>query len=497
MTLAAETTHRASHLYIDGAWVAPDGGRVEELVNPATEETFGTAPVGSLVDAESAVAAARRAMDDGPWPTMDRRERSRHLLAFHECLASRVDELAELVVLEAGATQTAARHHHVLTSLKYLLYCAEEAARDFSRSLPTSVTPTPSGTKVLGASVALREPAGVVAAITAFNFPFYLNIQKVGPALAMGNAVVLKPSPYTPLEALVLADAAEAAGLPPGVLNVVTGGTEIGEFLTTDPRVDLISFTGSDAVGIRIMQQAATTLKRVLLELGGKSAMIVRPDADLAGAVATGLGNTITQSGQGCVLTTRHLVHNSIRAEYVARLSEAFAGVRVGDTSDPDTVMGPLIRESQRARVERYVASGVSDGATLAFGGKRPAHCPRGFFFEPTLFDNVDNRSSLAQEEIFGPVAAVIGYDDDDEAIRLANDSIYGLGGHIWSKDAGTAFEMAKRIRTGQVLINGGSGTTNPWDPFGGIKRSGIGRELGEEGFLEFTEVKTIRFHAG
>jgi aldehyde dehydrogenase (NAD+) len=313
----------------------------------------------------------------------------------------------------------------------------------------------------------------------------------------MGNTVVLKPSPYTPLEALVLGEAAEAAGLPPGVLNVVTGGTEVGTMLTADPRVDLVSFTGSDAVGARILAQAAPTLKRVLLELGGKSALIVRADADIEAATDAGVFATTNQAGQGCVLWTRHLVHNAVKDAYVGRLTEKLSAVVVGDTADPATTMGPLIRESQRARVSGYVEKGLAEGGTLVLGGRRPAHCERGFFYEPTLFTDVDNRSTIAQEEIFGPVSAVIGFDDDDEAVRIANDTVYGLSGHIFSRDAGTAFEMASRLRTGQVLVNGGNGTTNPWDPFGGVKRSGIGRELGEEGFLEFTEAKVIRFRAG
>jgi aldehyde dehydrogenase (NAD+) len=494
---ATITSDAANRLYIDGEWLEPAEGATEDVINPATETSFATAAVGTTKDADRAIVAARRAMDDGPWPTMAPAERSRRLLAFHDHLAGRVDELVELVTHETGAIAVAARNHHVVSSLNYFRWCAEQAARDFTKSSPPMVTPTTAGSSVLGASAILREPAGVVAAITAFNFPFYLNLQKLGPALATGNAVVLKPSPFTPLQALVMGEAAAAAELPAGVLNIVTGGPDVGTMLTTDPRVDLVSFTGSDAVGVKIMQQAAGTLKRVLLELGGKSAMIVRADADLEAAAQTGLWNTITQAGQGCVLCTRHLVHNSVRADYVARAAELFSAVRVGDPTDPRTGMGPLIRETQRQRVERYVRTGVDEGAELVSGGRRPPTCERGFFYEPTLLDDVDNSSTVAQQEIFGPVAVVIGFDDDDQAVRLANDSNYGLGGHIWTSDTGLAFEMARRIRTGQVLINGGNGATNPWDPFGGVKRSGIGRELGEEGLAEYTEVKTVRFHAG
>jgi aldehyde dehydrogenase (NAD+) len=496
MALTTETP-KPDGLYIGGRWVEPSGVTFDELINPATEEVFATAPVGSTADCEAALAAARRAADEGPWPTMARRDRSRILQDFHDHLAGRVDELAELVRLEAGAPLAAARNAHVLTSLKYLAFCAEQAARDLSRAQPATVASTAAGTKVLGSSVTLRDPVGVVAAITAFNYPFYLNLQKLGPALAMGNTVVLKPSPYTPIEALVLAEAAEAAGLPPGVLNVVTGGVDIGAMLTTDPRVDLVSFTGSDTVGAQIAAQAAPSLKRMLLELGGKSALIVRADADLDAASDSGVFSNINQAGQGCILWTRHLVHNSVKDDYLSLLTQKLSAVVLGDTADPATQMGPLIRASQRDRVEHYVEKGLAEGAKLVLGGRRPPQCRRGFFYEPTVFAEVDNRSTIAQEEIFGPVTVVIGFDDDDEAVRLANDTVYGLSGHIYSRDTGTAYEMAGRLRTGQVLINGGNGTTNPWDPFGGVKRSGIGRELGEEGFLEMTEAKVVRFHAG
>jgi aldehyde dehydrogenase (NAD+) len=320
---------------------------------------------------------------------------------------------------------------------------------------------------------------------------------KLGPALAAGNTVVVKPAPYTPLSALVLAEAVEAAELPPGVVNVITGGPDVGHQLTTDRRVDLVSFTGSDTVGAAIMAQAAPSLKRVLLELGGKSPLIVRHDADLELAAQLGVQSFTFHAGQGCALTTRHLVHRDLVDAYQERVVAMVSRMRVGDPADPDTQMGPLIRPVAVERTERYVAEAVTAGAEVLTGGRRPPAADAGFFYEPTLLGAVDNTWPVAREEVFGPVAVVIPFADDDEAIALANDSDYGLDGHVVSADAGAAFELATRLRTGGVSINGGAGWTNPAVPFGGYKRSGIGRENGEAGLDEYTQLKTIKYHAG
>ncbi|HEV7861987.1 MAG TPA: aldehyde dehydrogenase family protein, partial [Acidimicrobiia bacterium] len=353
---------------------------------------------------------------------------------------------------------------------------------------------------------------GVVAAITPFNFPFLLNVWKVGPALAAGNTVVLKPSPFTPFSALVLAAAAEAAELPPGVLNVVTGGPEVGQLLTTDPAVDMVTFTGSDLVGAAIMGQASPTLKRVLLELGGKSALIVRADADLDLAAATGAHHLTFQAGQGCALCTRHLVHTAVVGDYTERLVARLAAVRVGDPADPATGMGPLIRPAAVDRVDAYVTAAREQGATVVTGGARGtgsgaepgggvagggAKTGAGWFYEPTLITGVDNAWPIAQEEIFGPVGVVIPVADDDEAVRVANDSPFGLSGAVFSRDVGAAYELACRLRTGEVNLNGGAGIMSAEAPFGGFKRSGLGRELGEAGLLEYCQTQTIKFHAG
>ncbi|HEV7443455.1 MAG TPA: aldehyde dehydrogenase family protein, partial [Steroidobacteraceae bacterium] len=359
------------------------------------------------------------------------------------------------------------------------------------------VVPNMRGGKILGAGVTVREPVGVVAGITAYNYPFLLNLAKVGPALATGNVIVLKPSPYTPFEALLLGEAADEAQLPPGVLNVITGGKEVGEMLTADPRVDMISFTGSDAVGAAIMSQAAPSLKRLHLELGGKSALIVRSDADLEAAAGHALMAVTMHCGQGCALPTRAVVHNSVRRRFVEIMAQMAQQARIGDPTDPATVVGPLIRESQRKRVEYYVNAGRDSGARLVTGGRRPASFQHGFYYEPTIFDDTLNNSIIAQDEIFGPVSVVIGFDTDEQAIDIANDSKYGLAGGICSADVGRAYEMALQLRTGSVSINGGSGTMSSHAPFGGYKRSGFGREYGIEGLNEFTQLKSIGYHAG
>ena len=484
-------------LYVGAEWVAVPRDALEPVLNPATEERLALAPVGSRTDAKQAIAAARHAFDHGSWPRMSARERQVKLQAFHDAITARADEICALIVAEAGSTQMLTRFLQFGVPMKHARYYIDICTRDAATSLPVELVPTGGPITTLGAGVMVREPAGVVAAITSFNFPFFLNLGKIIPAMAVGCTVVLKPSPYTPLQALVLGEIADAAGLPPGVLNIVTGGLEVGEALTTDPRVDLVSFTGSDTVGAAIQAQAAPTLKRVLLELGGKSAMIVREDADLDLAAGAGVTGFTAHAGQGCALLTRHLVHNSVRAAYVERLAAAARAIKVGNPADPTVGMGPLIREAQRKRTEDYVGIGLAEGGTLVTGGQRPAGLDKGFFFEPTLFDGVRNESRIAQEEVFGPVGIVIGYDTDEEAIALANDSTYGLSGGIFSQNVGRAYEMALALRTGGVAINGGSGTMSSQLPFGGIKRSGYGREYGLEGLNEYTYIKSIAFHGG
>lgn len=481
-------------IYVGGEWQPTD--EREAVINPADESLLIEAPVGSAAQVDAAIAAARRAFDEGDWARLPVRERQALLTTFLDRVDERKAELVDMIVAEAGATRMLAEFLQYGIPMKHARRTVELASRSPITPLPVELTPNAQGKTTLGTGVVSREPVGVVAAISPYNFPFFLNIGKVVPALAVGCTVVLKPSPYTPMQALILGEIADEVGLPKGIFSVVTGDVEAGRLLTSDKRVDLVHFTGSDKVGAMIQAQAAPNLTRVVMELGGKSALIVRHDADIQHAAQAGIMGFTVHCGQGCALTTRHLVHNSIRPQFVAAMKAMLAHVKIGNPADPSVTYGPLIREIARKRTEEYVQIARDEGATLVHGGKRPDGFAKGFFFEPTLFDNVKNDSRLAQEEVFGPIGAVIGFDDDDEAIALANASDFGLSGAIWSADAGKAYEMALRLRTGGVALNGGAGTMQSDAPFGGIKRSGYGREYGEEGLNEFTYQKTISFHA-
>jgi len=484
-------------LYIAGEWTVPTGNARIDVINPANEALLGRACLGSQREIEFAIAAARDAFDRGPWPRLSVEQRVAYLEKMHDFLMSKQAAIVPLIMAEAGATAALGNYLHFQIPMKHAAYLLKEAQRIQPTTSQIEITPSMTGKKVLGSAVTVHDPLGVVAAITPYNFPFFLNVIKVFHALVMGNTLILKPSPLTPFEALIFGEAAQAAGLPRGVLNIVTGDIEAAQQLTTDSRIDMVTFTGSDKVGAQIAAQAAPSLKKLHLELGGKSALIVRDDADLVAAAHAGVGSFTIHCGQGCALTTRHLVHNAVRPRYVALLAELASGMKVGDPVDPTVTMGPLIRATARDRVERYVALGHESGARLVTGGERPAGLERGFFYLPTLFDDVDNRSAIAQEEIFGPMGVVIGFDTDEEAIALANDSAFGLDGGIFSTDVGRAYEMALQLRTGGVGLNGGAGTMLSGVPFGGIKRSGLGRENGREGLLEFTAPKSITFHAG
>ncbi len=491
------TTHYES-LYIGGSWVKPKGSEAYTVINPATEEAIGEVPIGTAADADAAIAAAREAFDKGPWPRMDWRERAVILQKFHDALVARKDDIVQLCVAEAGSILPVASIMQFDMSLDgFQQYIDQIQRRKFV--VPSSVsvhTNWATGGETLGSTVKVYEPLGVSVGITAYNYPFFLNLAKLGPALASGCTFILKPAPQTPLEAMILGDIATEAGIPPGVFSIVTGGVDVGEKLTTDPRVDQISFTGSDKVGAIIQAQAAPSLKRVALELGGKSAMIVCEDADLEQAAFAGVINFTNQCGQGCVLQTRQLVHNSIKDQYIEMLKAMASQVKLGDPAEPDTGMGPLISAAQRERVLAYIKQGKADGNSLVSGGNIPRGFDRGFFIEPTIFDCPSNSTAIAQEEIFGPVVCVIGFDTEEEAIAIANDSQYGLSGGVFSQDPGRAYRIAMQMRTGGVLINGGGGRLNPSVPFGGYKRSGIGREFGEEGLNEYLEIKVIDFRA-
>jgi aldehyde dehydrogenase (NAD+) len=480
-------------VFVGGAWVRATG-EPEAVINPATEALVGMAPVGGKAEVDAAIGAAREAFDRGPWPRMAPAERGALMQQLYDGLMARRGDIMQLLTEEAGAVAAISPIQFDFP-MSHARYAIEHGSRSHDKPLLPAAVPNGRDGKSLVGGVIRREPVGVVSAITPYNFPYLLNVVKLFPALMMGNTVVLKPSPFTPFAALIIGEVAAKIAFPPGVINIVTGGKEVGEMMTTDPRIDLITFTGSDAVGSAIMAQAAPTLKRLHFELGGKSAHIVRQDANLQAAVMGGM-SYLTHSGQGCANVTRHLVHNSVRKAYVEMLANAHRALKIGNPSDPTVNFGPLIRESQRARAEHYVAEGHKSGATLVTGGQRPAGFDKGFFYEPTLFDNVDNKSTLAQEEVFGPVGAVIGFDTDEQAVEMANDSLFGLSGSIWSADLGAAFSMACAIRTGGITINGGGAApeSSVVAPFGGFKRSGIGREWGDEGLMAFTELKSLSF---
>ena len=480
-----DQTFDRERFYIGGEWLAPGRGKWLGVEDPATEEIFARAPLGRRDDARRALAAARRAFDEGPWPRMTPAQRSQALKRFAIEVALERARLTELLIREAGCTRLMAEHLQVGPPIEHLSWYADRAARDPDERLPSHKGPPPSE------SIVTREPVGVVSAIVPWNFPLYIATHKVGAALAMGNTVVLKPASWTPLSAFVFADAAERAELPPGVLNVVTGsGPEVGEELASNTLADMVSFTGSTESGKRVMQLASGNVKKISLELGGKSAGVVLADAPLDKAVPHLLWSWLVHQGQACGATTRFVLHERVHDEFVDRLVDAVKGLSIGDPKEWTTLVGPLIRASHRERVERYIAIGKEEGATLVIGGGRPQHLEKGYYLEPAIFADVRPDMRIAQEEIFGPVVCVTRVSDDEEALRVANDSIYGLAGAVWAGTRDRAVAFARGMRTGTVSCNGGG--LNPWAPFGGYKQSGIGRELGMIGLDEFTEVKHL-----
>ncbi|MFC7546826.1 aldehyde dehydrogenase family protein [Plantactinospora sp. GCM10030261] len=464
-------------LYLDGRWVpAPDTATIE-VWNPTTEEVIATVPAGTASDVDKAVGAARAAFDG--WAATAPADRAAALDRVHAALASRSDDIARTVALELGTPLKVATRIQAGLPLTVLRGYVELAAR-------------PTEEHRVGNSLVAREPVGVVGAITPWNYPLHQIMAKLAPALAAGCPVVLKPSELTPLVAYLLFDAIDEAGLPPGVVNLVTGtGPEAGAALAAHPDVDLVSFTGSTVTGRRIARVAADRIARVALELGGKSANVILEDADLATAVKVGVGNAFLNSGQTCTAWTRMLVHRSRYAEAVELAARAAAGYRLGDPFDPDTRLGPLVSAAQRDRVRDHVVRGLADGGRLVAGGPEAPVPDRGYFVAPTVIADVDPDSALAQEEIFGPVLSVIPVDNDEHAVAVANNSRYGLAGAVWSLDEERALRVARRMRTGAVDINGAP--FNPLAPFGGYKQSGVGRELGSYGLDEFCEVKAIQ----
>lgn len=483
--LAPETRH-----LVDGRLVESVSGARFANVNPATEEVLGTAADGATEDLQAAIAAARRAFDATNWAT-DHARRARCLRQLQAGLLAEKEQLRAIVVREAGAPVALTSFMHVDAAIEMLAYWAHKAESTVYEQPMADVL-------FLGRPqrrILRREAMGVVGAITPWNVPLLLNLTKIGAALAAGCTVVLKPSPDTPWSATHLGRVATSATeLPPGVLNIVASSDPlVGEALVRDPRVDMVTFTGSTATGRRVMECGAATVKKVFLELGGKSAAVVLDDADLA-AVLPGAAATCIHAGQGCAITTRWLVPRARYAEALEILRSVFGAWKYGDPEDPSNLQGPQISRRQQERVLGWIDRGRAEGARLLVGGGRPAR--RGFYVEPTLFVDVDPGSAIAQEEVFGPVCCVIPYEGDEQAVSIANDSIYGLSGAVYSPDEERALGIARRIRTGTISVNGGQ-----WfhvdSPFGGYRQSGVGRENGEQGFDEHLQTKVIALPGG
>ncbi|RPH35912.1 aldehyde dehydrogenase family protein, partial [bacterium] len=482
-----EAEVKAYQLFIDGEFVEAADTRRFTSLNPFNQQAVAECARGGPVDVVRAVMAARLAFDNGPWPRMPRSERSAYLKAIGDKIKENAKMLTELEVADSGSTIRKAKED-VFLSGRSMQSAAALAVADTSSPLEGVSRPG------LSKNLLVREPVGVVAAIIPWNFPLKMAVWKLGPALAAGNTVVLKPSEETPATAMELAQIIRDAGLPKGVVNIITGfGPEAGAEMTKSSLVDKISFTGSTAVGQEIMSTAAGTLKRLTLECGGKSANIVLDDADLSIAVDGTLYAIFYHQGQCCEAGTRLFLPESRAEEFLEALVAKTRRLKIGDPMNPATDFGPLVSRRQQERVLGYIDAGRQQGAELLTGGGIPddPECRSGFFVEPTIFDRVDNRSMIAQEEIFGPVLSVIRYKDVAEAVRMANDSIYGLAGGVWSSDPEKAMAVASSLRAGTIWINEWH-LLNERAPFGGYKRSGIGREFGIEGLLEYTETKHI-----
>ena len=465
--------------YIGGRWVAPSSADTIEVHNAGTGAVMGRVPAGTENDIDAAVAAARGALQS--WSETQPEKRAEFLEKISAALKARADELARTIAQEVGMPlKMASRIQAGLPIANFANYA--KLVKEFSFE------------SRVGNSLVVREPVGVVGAITPWNYPLHQIALKVAPALAAGCTVVLKPSEVAPFNAFMLAEAAASAGLPAGVLNIVTGyGAAAGEALVRHPGVDMISFTGSTRAGKRISEIAAQSVKRVALELGGKSASVILDDADLAQAVKSTLNGCYLNSGQTCTALTRMLVPQSKYDEAAKIAAEIAAGFSVGDPLAESTRLGPLTSKAQLERVRGYISKGLAEGAELVAGGAEPPEGvpPGGYYVRPTVFGKVRNDMTIAQEEIFGPVLSIIAYRDEEDAVRIANDTVYGLAGAVWSKDEARAQRVARRIRAGQVDVNGGAFNMNA--PFGGFKQSGHGREAGVYGLEEFLEYKSLQ----
>ncbi len=478
---------RESRLLIDGKLVEGSGGTFE-TVNPATEEVLGVAANADESDMSAAIGAARVAFDDTDWST-NTELRVRCLRQLREALQANIEDLRELTISEVGAPRMLTAGAQLEGPVDDLAFSADTAANYQWRTDLGHATPQGMPTN----RVVAREAIGVVGAITPWNFPHQINLAKIGPALAAGNTLILKPAPDTPWAAAVLGEIiTEHTDFPAGVINIVTSDDHgVGALLSKDPRVDMVSFTGSTNTGRAVMTDAAVTIKKVFLELGGKSAFVVLDDADLAGACSMAAFTVAMHAGQGCAITTRLVVPRAKYDEAVEAAAATLGGIKPGDPNSKRTVCGPVISARQRDRIQGYLDSAIAEGGRFACGGGRPADLDRGFFIEPTVIAGLDNSAKVSREEIFGPVLTVIAHDGDDDAVRIANDSPYGLSGTVFSGDDARAQAVAARLRVGTVNVNGGVWYSAD-APFGGYKQSGIGREMGVAGFEEYLETKLI-----
>ena len=477
------TLERPGKLLIDGAWRNGEGETTFDVIEPATGEVMARVASASPADVDAAVKAARSAFERGSWSNAPASARAKVLYKIAELIRSDADRLATLEARNAGKPIRDARDE-VMGAAQCFEYYAGAATRIFGETIPVSAP---------GLDFTLREPVGVVALIVPWNFPLTMASWKVAPALAAGNAAILKPASYTPITALELGRIALEAGLPKGVLNVITGpGSTTGTALAGHPDIDKIAFTGETLTGVSILQRAAPNITRVSLELGGKSPNIIFQDADLDKAVPAGVNSVFGNAGQDCCARSRAFVHRSIAEEFDERVAAQARQLKVGDPLDATTDIGPLISVKQRERVQGYIEIGQREGARMIAGGSAPGGpLSAGSFLEPTVFDHATNQMRIAQEEIFGPVLTIIPFENEDEVVRLANENQYGLSGSLWTRDIGRALRVAKAVRTGVLSINS-SRSVHHEAPFGGYKRSGIGRELGMNALQLYTEVKNV-----
>jgi acyl-CoA reductase-like NAD-dependent aldehyde dehydrogenase len=473
-------------LLIGGEWVTPASDRTIEVRSPATLEVTGTVPEAVQADVDAAVAAARRAFDRGSWPTTSPMDRAKVLTRANELLTERLADVKSIITGEMGAPSM---------SVEMMQYTPAQAVLNVYSELASSYPWEQTRSGLFGTTRVRREPVGVVAAIIPWNVPLFIAVNKIAPALLAGCSVILKPAPETPIDSLWLGQLFMDAGLPEGVLSVLPADREVSEYLVTHPGVDKISFTGSTAAGRRVGSLATERLKRISLELGGKSAAIVLEDCDVAANGFMLAYSGLMNSGQACAAQTRILAPRSKYDETVEALVESAKLMTMGDPLDPATQLGPLVAERQRTRVEGYIEKGKAEGARLALGGGRPAGLDVGWYVEPTIFADVDNSMTIAREEIFGPVLSVIPYETEQDAIDIANDSDFGLGGSVWTADAEHGYEVATKVRTGTLGINWYA--FDMGSPFGGYKCSGVGREDGPEGLDAFTELKSILMPMG